>query len=440
MKRNLIVLLLLVLILSACGQDITTSPTPAPTKNTPALIATGISTPTSTRAPTATATIQPAPTELKVATLTPFWLNFTPAPPTATPVPLAADDQFLTNMQQKEYRIITSGSLVGPGGYVYSAYVFKSNSKYLDVFLPGDWIVAFYVSDGTANRLISSYLASPYSKNYDQFSQYDPYPQFAYHLMNWDDPPDERYFPDMLFEIDSGGFDRQTLRLDGFTSDINQNGLPEFSLVGLYCPISQSQCELKYDFFEIRSSQSVVDLAANLPDHLSPYLHQADPPTFSVFIEHNFLTKDKILTSQYYRWEGTDFSDVTLEYAPEILADAEELRQEIEAQYGSPYSVYDRSTSYGVNIWQMLLFYENAGEWERGLEVFLEVTDEAHWPGTNPFDLCWLQISRAVAQDDYAHQRPFTIYHWQGENGPDDILQSFAGSLYDLSACEELEP
>jgi hypothetical protein len=210
--------------------------------------------------------------------------------------------------------------------------------------------------------------------------------------------------------------------------------------LGLYCPVTFSICEYKYDFYEIRNTHSVVDLAANLPDHLSPYLRQADPPTFSVYNEHNFDTNDKMITRRYYRWDGADFTDVTLEYASEILEGAEEVRRAIEARYGRPFDKDTFSTD-SFDIWRMLLHYENAGERAKGLEAFLDVTDLSHWPGSFPDTTCWLQISRATAQEDYARQRPFSILTQVTylSTPLEEILKRFAGLPYDLSACEGIE-
>jgi hypothetical protein len=426
MKHVLIAILLLGLILSACGPVVTPTATPSPTKNKAVLIATGYVEPTPTIKPTRTATPQ-LPTKTTLPEL-----ESTAAPPPATPVPLAEDDPFRIEMQEKEYSISTLGSLIGPGGYLYSAYVFQRFSLNLYEHLREDWIVAFYVSDGTKNQLINTFYANSYSKDVDI------YPQGEYHLMYWDDPPDGRYFPDFLYFIDTSSFDRQTLRLNGFFSDINQNGLPEFSLLGYYCPFSH--CEIKYDFYEIRSTHSIVDLAANLPDHLSPYLRQADPPTFTVMKDYNYTSYNRITTRRYYRWDGTDFTDVTLEYASVILGYAEEIRKAIEGKYGSSFDG-DAFTINDIDIWRMLLLYENAGEQSKGLEAFLDVTDIAHWPGTFPDTTCWLQLSRATAQKDYAHQRPFSILTQitYGSTPLEEILSRFAGLPYDLSACEGIE-
>ena len=402
-------------------QVITATITPEVTKET-ALSDT--ITPGPAKKPTSTATPEPTTTS---------WMDIptTSNKPTATAVPLSGDDVFLAEMQSKGYEIARSGSLVGPGGYTYSAYLFVEpelfKSSLTDQPYLETWVIAFYIWDGEQNQLMATFHGSPYSNsNAVNF----PMPMY-YYLMDWDVPlvASEYYY-------EPGDFSKELLKLNGFASDINHNGLPEFAFVGGYCPVSCTDPDIKYDFFEIQNTHRVVNLAASLPDHLSPSPYATDPMTFEICTQRGYEFYLSVIICRLYAWSGNEFEDVTLQYPEKYIGDAEKKYQQLKANYGNPFENYDLTALY------VLFLYETAGMREKALQVFIEVTDESHWLGTSDIYSCWIAISRATFQEDYENARPFTMPPsiMSIDVGVAKYLKNFDQSKYDFTSCQTLRP
>jgi hypothetical protein len=220
--------------------------------------------------------------------------------------------------------------------------------------------------------------------------------------------------------------------LNGFASDINQNGLPEFTVIGRYCPISCTHPDTRYDFFEIRNTHSVVDLTGNLPGQLSPRnLYSTDPPIFNVWESRGYDLYLNIWLQWLYKWDGAKFANVTREHTDLYTASAEEQIEELKSHYGGPFEYYDRA------VLRILLTYEMAGMRAKALQTFLDLTDISHWPGTSPKFQCWLAISRATILEDYANDRPFSLppSTMFFEENMGRYLQPFDQQKYDFSAC-----
>lgn len=381
-----------------------------------------------------TSTITPGTIKKPTSTLTPEQTTAsltTPYKPTATAPPISGNDIFLYEMQSKGYEIAQSGSLVGPGGYIYSAYLFVEPKLYksslTDQAYLETWVIAFYVWDGKQNQLMSTFHGNPYSNsNAGNFS----FPM-DYYLLEWD-------VPLVTFEYyyEPGDFSKDILKLDGFASDINHNGLPEFAFVGVYCPVSCTHPEIKFDFFEIQNTHRVVDLAANLPGHLSPNPYLTDPMTFQVCTSRGYEFYLSIDICRLYAWNGIEFDDVTLQYPDKYSGEAEEYFQQLVAKYGNPFENTDLTALY------VLFLYETAGMREKALQTFLEVTDESHWPGTSELNSCWIAISRATFQEDYENSRPFTMPPSMThiDFGVVKYLEGFDQSKYDFTSCQTLRP
>ena len=134
--------------LVSCGTSSVASPAP-------------VLSPTSAKTPTVTATValtRAAPnktptSEYTFATLTPF-----PFPP-ETALPLSETDSLYLQLTQKGYRLMSSGSLIGPQGFTYSAHLFinpdltpRYNSA--DAATKDAILVAFYRRDGAKDVLL----------------------------------------------------------------------------------------------------------------------------------------------------------------------------------------------------------------------------------------------------------------------------------------------
>jgi hypothetical protein len=422
----------LLLLLAGCAPANTPPPTSTVTK-------TVIQTPTKTTLPSETPSPRASPTRTlrprPSATLTP---TFTPFPsststPTQTPIPIAPGDRFLNEMQQKGYHIDQAGSIVDSDSLVYTAYIF-SNMKY-----PGDYgfskpdsrIIGFYCWDGKENLLIGNAYPSWYSKH-------EPvYPAYFYRLANWDDPWNS--MQGVAIDEYPDARTRELLQLHGYSSDINQNGRPEFIFAAEYCPISCSRTTDGFDYFEIRNSHQVVNLAKGLPGRIVLHPISETPLTFEVNDSYWYGFFSEIYLPTFISWNGQGFEDVTRQHIDDLLTRVETLTANIEAQYGQPFGSEPTTTS----VYQVLMLYQQMGMRQKGLETFLRLTDIQNWPSTMDQAICWLQLSRARAQEDYLTNREFsmipaTIYWLVYEHIIDEWVKPLDKTKYDLSACYQL--
>ena len=82
------------------------------------------------------------------------------------------------------------------------------------------------------------------------------------------------------------------------------------------------------------------------------------------------------------------------------------------------------------------------------MDIFLEISDPSNWPDASSEEVCWLQVARATAIDDYKNERPFQFPEIRIEGAFVDIKHQFANSFdpdfdvldYDMSACDEFMP
>jgi hypothetical protein len=131
------------------------------------------------RNPTWTERVHPSRTPKPSATMAPFVLS----PENPTPVPIPQENSFLNGLMGTGYQLMYGSSIAGPGGYLYSAYIFLDSSfepynpdGYTDIFnnLPyrenlidpdetteGCRIV-FFRSDGLKNEFLYSFGAPKY--------------------------------------------------------------------------------------------------------------------------------------------------------------------------------------------------------------------------------------------------------------------------------------
>ncbi len=346
-------------------------------------------------------------------------------------------------MQTKGYTIYDSAAFTH-NGYLYSAYIFLSPDPAppasRDTLDKETWILAFYLWDGSENHL----LGTTYGKTLNNDSESGTYP---YHLqfVDWETPFLGWEF---TFMLDPESPDQDIWKLQGFSSDINRNGYPEFAVAGSYG--LRSQPYPAFSFYEVNGS-SVIDLAAGLPGdiHWGPYDKDA-----SVFIiEKHFITglHAEILIQYYYRWDGSKFVNVSRGFANQRLPRLEKDQAEIEAYFGgpletAPFFIDGQYGSIAEYVYEILLNYEAIQMPSRGMTFFLEATDPNNWPGSSDENLCYLQYIRAYTQAEYADGEMFSL---PSPSNNQFSLLSFTESLpfmletvdteiYDLSICEAL--
>jgi hypothetical protein len=377
----------------------------------------------------------------------------TPFPPTPTFTPTATPVMEVSRYLKKGYEQIFSGSIPGPNGEIYSIFGVtdpKLNPlSGLDVLSPEVCRLLFYRNDGVKNTLIGS-LGAPASPKSENFTEYTTYPVEC-SLINWDEVGGEfsgvfSFFihanPDYANEI------RQALHLNHYMSDINQNGLPEFTVSGFYCSNGCSTEEFAIHFYEIQGPHSVVDITGQLPGVILPWriIHSKDPFTLAVWdISQVYKRRTLIETYWIYQWDGKAFKDVSSQHANDYRVMAEPLVEGVKAGFGSPFDSTKSATD--LEVLTIFSMYQKAGLRNEGLDLFLELTDPVHWPGTPPYPACWLQLSRARAQIEFKLDQPFTLpipSDYLDLAGPFStsqyIQQNPEYASYDLSACKSSFP
>ena len=431
-QRKLLLLLLSALLfcLVSCSTSTATLTKPKELEPSSTPTFTSTNTPTSTSTPTVTYT--PTPT---LNTPTPYVYS--------TAVPVDEDDGYILDLNEMGYTQIFNTSTLGADGYTYSVYMYVDSSFYER---NGRWYrkddgcrnttegcrIVFYRSDEGGNEFVDSFGA-PISP--EEFP-YDEYPNSCF-AVDWD-----RKFPSSEFGI-ADKLEHTLLRLNGYWSDINHNGFPEFAIYYYYCSGSVHCWGDTFSFYEIRGPDEVVNITADLPGIISPprVLHSISPLELYVYErEFGWCSKEHICsidTWWIYRWDEDKFIDVSSEYKDEYIA---EMEKRFPADFDN-YGDYYKEHKY---LW-ILFHYEKVGLREQAVDKFLEVTDPSHWPDLDTADKCWLQFRRALAVEDLKQQRPFTTENqmieipW--EPGPFRGYFNLLANLseYDLSACEELE-
>ena len=187
---------------------------------------------------------------------------------------------------------------------------------------------------------------------------------------------------------------------------------------------------------------TIVNITKDLPALTFFKPHTVYPFTF--YIE-DFSPVDiytGFTTYWIYAWDGTQFVDISSDYADEYLILVKSLISEIESQYGKPFNEGGIKREMDFEI---LKLYEKAGMQAKGLQAFLEVTDLSHWPITSDLSKCWLQISRAMAIDNVKQNFKFTLppssFLWaENINLVEYYEKPLREAGYDTSACSSLKP
>ena len=448
--KTLFALFFAAILLTACAN---------PPQQTPTQSISETSAPTTTITPLPTVTPRPTstvyvytpkprntPTEKPVTpTRTPYIPpTNTPGPsptPTATIIPISASDDFWLDLQAQEYTLFSGSSTVGPGGYIYSAYIFLDSTfwekspprPYREAQDTEGCRIAFYRWDGEENIFIYSFPGAQFPEE----SVYGGYPISCF-AVAWDEPFTWSGF---------GGPVQESLDVidaHGPWSDINQNGMPEFAVNYHYC----SNACLNYGaiavhLYEIQATSKIVDITADLPGVIDPiqgFVHSVNPLDFYIFDPTLWYCYKWCIieTGWIYSWDGEKFVDITPKYADEYRVRGEKIISALEQR--------ETVSSREWDFLEILFVYEKAGLRAEAIEIFLDITDPAHWQNVTAEQVCWLQFARAIALDDYNTGRPFRFpdltfqYAISFSHSLGRFLPQIDQSKYNVSACIPLLP
>ncbi len=354
-----------------------------------------------------------------------------PSETETSPLPTAASveqDVFASDLQRRGYGLIASSSIIGPKDFVYSAFLF--NNTKIDPSQgetnPEICRLAVYRLDEDQNSLLRSFTAPPYPEG----SRYT-YP-VSCEAVNWDSPsPEITWGGEITPEI------RALLGLNGFWSDINQNGLPEFAVNFQYC--NQGCVDygaVAVHFYEITNTYQPVDITAELPGVLQPWniVHNRDPLDIWVYGPIEYEANLLVDASWIYAWGETGYGDVTAQHAGDYKAQIDQRVQNVQNRYGMAI------TSADDELLEILVLSNRAGlSNQQTLNTFLEITNPVHWPGTDQTLNCWLNLARVYAQRAVDANRPFSLPPSPTTiNGTtfSDILETIDQDRYDVSACK----
>lgn len=389
--------------------------------------------------PKATATLTILPTHTATVTARPPTPTVTPSPrpPTATatdtPTPAPTqpphgtpDDATWQELQNLDYRIVTSAMTRGPEGYLYRAYLL-TNPAYKSMMMadlgepggtesgPGICTLLFYRWEGDRYTLVQSVG-----------EREAPVVCSAYDWSGWGSPSD-----------------RVALGLRGYWSDINANGLPEFAVYKWWCLLCHWWELGNIDFYEIQTAHQVANVAADINGAIVPgiILHTADPLTIWVY-DPWYANFETVMVYSVYEWQSNQYVNVSTQYGSEYQAQLEAVVAEIKASGGSTSPVGPQHS-----VLEILVLTERGGLDRRmGLEAFLDVTELDNYPDATPEERCWLQLARAHAQIDFENGVPFEPYFfadisiagWQplSEQYP-HLTQDIDTARFDVSACLE---
>ena len=102
-------------------------------------------------------------------------------------------------------------------------------------------VIAFYRLDGNKNELLSVQYFPPIDGHYAVGAV----------IVNWDYPILAE--PLLDFRTQADEITKQILKEDNFSSDINQNGLPEFAFTIEHCPVSCTHTEVEFSYLKSKT-------------------------------------------------------------------------------------------------------------------------------------------------------------------------------------------
>ncbi|MFC1878916.1 hypothetical protein ACFLZW_03285 [Chloroflexota bacterium] len=413
---------------------------------------------TPTKKPIPTATLTPTRTQRATRTKSPS--------PTRTATPTFTGDQYLEdiikgNIFITPYEIVLNTVATDSNGESFEIFGLESIDKSIMFAYPEFTfhLLVYHLNNGTKELIGEFYV--PERSHWETIIG-DMSPTHI-SLIDWDNvsfwgflpgglDPRLEYFYKEIDEI------KKPLSLSIYFSDINQNGFPEFTIRWEYLLANGPLYSLHY--YEIRDKKagwqtesllssdtnndySVVDLNASFPGVLIPgyTVHSIDPLSLNV-IDIPF---GGFINFKVYEWDGTAYRDVSTSNANDYISYAETYADSLRGNYGNPFYSDFPVDSDGTNLYSILFLYERVGLAGEGLDLFLELSDPKHWPGTHIRPLCWLQLARAEAREDFLQRNPFSfldVYIYEPLDSLIDYYKNHPNTnvlqKYNLSACEEL--
>ena len=391
-------------------------------------------------------------TPTKAQTSIPPTLTSTWSP---THLALPTGDAFFEKLSDQGYQVVDSAKIVPDKGPEVQLFILAGKTYSIDEDSPEHCRLLFYQIVQGKPRLFASLKApaTPKGGSWGEGGFYSDYPSHC-RIVNWDSfkgfhagvfyfwLESDTTYPSEIREA----FDAHL-----YASDINHNGLPEFTVSGFYCSNACNGQEEAVHFYEIRKD-GVVDLTGHLPGVVFPWemSYSTDPPTLYVRdISLQYTLRELIYSYWLYEWNGNDFVDVSPKHAKDYQEREEPLITQMRAHFGSPFPpVIQIPDDYSgdVALLELLFNFQKAGLRDQAFSIYMDLSDPAHWPGTEPEIVCWLQLIRARAQEEYRKGLPFSL-PWNI-----DLEQPLPFSLsrylehtpeykkYDLSACQAAFP
>jgi hypothetical protein len=336
-------------------------------------------------------------------------------------------DPLWDEINENDYESVSSGYIISEDKSL-SAIVYKRLINEESTFTSkSSYLIAFFDTNDETDYPIKTILAP-------RFEYGGVYP-VDLHLMDWNDPYDGRKSIYISFFINPNEYFPDVLNLDGFSSDINRNGFPEFSSIGAYCPVSCSDVYVKLDFFEVRDTSDIINLTDNLPGQIILPPRSTDPLNYYVIRRYPYQRYRNIEVPLIYEWIDDKFIDVSSKYYAELLTTADEIESSLVSSFGEPFDYHDQEAL------EILLLYEHAGYREKALEVFLMLTEYSNWPNTSALFNCWLQLSRAIAMEDFENNLEFSLPPNPDQliSDSEEIITYYSQLDYDVTYCQNLQ-
>ena len=384
-----------------------------------------------TRLPTKTPTSQPIQTlppivEPKIAqapTVTPLPLST--ATPTIPEIDLKGTD--LENFGEGNYDVLQSAPITTKDGSYYFAYILQDDQlNLMDVNSTTSQEVcriAFFSWQSEVSVYLGSFPAPVYPKSVNE-----AYPVDCV-LIDWDQSftidPFLAYAP--LWPTIQSEDTKEILNLESISSDINNNGLPEFAVAYQYC---KNACWnwgiIATHFYEIQSDSSIVDITADLPGAVVPFfnlVHDDQSGTLYVY-DRGYVGPGSTVDSYWiFSWQDGKYEDTTPQFADDILAWGSDWLAEVQLEYGKSleWLPYD--------FGRILHQYEKAGLQDEAIAMLSEISNPANWPESDIYNLCYLRLVYENAILDRQNNRPFSL--------PPNIVGFGSAKL--PSQCKDLE-
>ncbi len=305
------------------------------------------------------------------------------------------------------YEILQSAQIVADDGSSYLSYTLQ-DAKFdpFDINRPTDvevCRVAFFRWQNEEATYLGSFPAPIYPKSVN-----GAYP-FDCVLINWDQSftldPFLAYAP--LWPTIQSENSKEILNAHSAGSDINDNGSPEFAVTYQYC---NNACWnwgiVATHFYEIQPDGIVVDITADLPGAVVPFLnliHDDQPATLYVY-DRGYVGPGSTVDSYWiFSWQNGKYEDTTTQFADDILAWGNDWLSIIQLEYGKSleWLPYDFS--------RILLQYEKAGLQDEAIAIFSEISNFDNWPESDIYNLCYLRLTYENAVFDYQNNRSFSL-------------------------------